>query len=276
MTITTELANKLNLLNRNFYAQAGTSFSSTRKSAWPGWNNCIQTVLDLIPSSSGLSLLDLACGNLRFENWIGQAYPDLIGRALAVDSSLQAAIDALSKTDSFAHIQIELIELDIIQKLLNSSKDNGHPNIPELNFGIDFDIAACFGFFHHIPGDALRRQMLRTICELTAPGGFVLLSLWDFMSDEKLSKKAIQTSEIARLELGIHEDCLENGDYFFAWQDKSKLFRYCHSFSEQECHKLASEVQDMAKTVEIFESDGRNGKLNRYLILRKTLRKTLC
>ena len=61
---------------------------------------------------------------------------------------------------------------------------------------------------------------------------------------------------------------LEEGDYLLDW-DKSGLPRYCHYFSDEEIEKL---IKDMRKhSIEVlteYSADGKEGDLNKYLILK--------
>lgn len=57
-------------LTSDFYAEVADSFSSTRQSAWHGW----QKVIEAVELPNEFSVLDLACGNLRFEEFLVSAF----------------------------------------------------------------------------------------------------------------------------------------------------------------------------------------------------------
>ncbi|MDO4841598.1 MAG: methyltransferase domain-containing protein [Phoenicibacter congonensis] len=57
-------------LTSNFYAEVAGSFSSTRQSAWNGW----QKIIEAVELPDEFSVLDLACGNLRFEEFLASTF----------------------------------------------------------------------------------------------------------------------------------------------------------------------------------------------------------
>src|SRR5215216_4249990 len=56
----TDTINRLNAINRTFYATVADDFDQTRGTAWPGWQRLLPYL------STPLSVLDVACGNARF------------------------------------------------------------------------------------------------------------------------------------------------------------------------------------------------------------------
>ncbi|MBQ6521313.1 MAG: class I SAM-dependent methyltransferase, partial [Atopobiaceae bacterium] len=74
-------AQQMTALTCDFYRRVGPSFSATRAGAWPGW----ERMLDLIATCGDAPrVLDLACGNLRFERALFGRMPAAC--AWAVDS----------------------------------------------------------------------------------------------------------------------------------------------------------------------------------------------
>lgn len=68
------LALRLCALTGEFYRANAESFSQTRQSPWQGWVR----LLEVVEAASGqepLRVLDLACGNLRFERYLADALP---------------------------------------------------------------------------------------------------------------------------------------------------------------------------------------------------------
>ena len=65
---------QLNALTSQFYERKAASFSATRQAPWRGWSRA----LDIIAQTDGtfgrhpLAVLDLACGNLRFERFLAE------------------------------------------------------------------------------------------------------------------------------------------------------------------------------------------------------------
>ena len=75
-----EVAAFLNNLNQKFYEKTAEEFSKTRQSPWSGWYLLLNAINDfLVPTSissgSPLSVLDLGCGNGRFEKFLRENLP---------------------------------------------------------------------------------------------------------------------------------------------------------------------------------------------------------
>ena len=71
--------------------------------------------------------------------------------------------------------------------------------------------------------------------------------------------------------LGLKEGELEEGDCLLGWQGSEQCWRYCHSFTEGEARDLAAAALERAglnAQTQTFEADGRNGRLNRYLLFK--------
>lgn len=81
-------------LNNRFYQEQAASFSNTRQTAWPGWERCLEHIAARLapnaPVEQGaerpFSILDVACGNLRFEEFLACSLPQ--------DSFVVTALDA--------------------------------------------------------------------------------------------------------------------------------------------------------------------------------------
>lgn len=209
-----------------------------------------------------LSLFDLACGNGRFEAFLADELPAVVADIVAVDSCNTLMKKARTPQVSFR-------EFDALEALVR--------NEPWSQRFPACDVAVSFGFFHHIPSSGLRNRVLSELLSLVRPGGLVIVSLWCFLEDERLSRKAKRAHERALAALGERfgaqgvplADELESGDCFLGWQDAEELWRYCHSFDDAQASELASSVADTADEVARFRADGKPGKLNIYLVLRK-------
>ena len=87
-------AQELCELNNRFYCTWANSFSDTRHNTWPGWNRCLKEsgLTDRpLPLLEQLHLLDVACGNLRFERHLARSIPNAIIEVLALDACDQLA-----------------------------------------------------------------------------------------------------------------------------------------------------------------------------------------
>ena len=262
-------ARKLSRLTGLFYEQVSLSFSQTRQAPWPGWD----TVLDIaLPASwqarrKPYHLLDLACGNLRFERYCAERMqgqlPDATSDAvepLVIAHALDDC-DALVEEGSVEGglVQVRYRHLDIAEELFA-----GHDPASRLEAG-PCDLSVCFGFMHHLALPEHRVRVLEALVRATRPGGYVALSLWQLSNSVRLLSKARATTARACAQLGI--EALGQGDYLLGWQGRSDVWRYCHDFSEDEVADLLLAVGDRACEVARFSADGATGNLNRYLVL---------
>lgn len=283
----------LRRLNSDFYRRCAPSFSSTRQAPWEGWRACLPYLREAARDGCGvrggdgsapgcddgavsgcdakdvhggreLSLLDVACGNGRFEAFLAQELRDTDARATAVDDCA-ALLNAAAVMPG-----VTFVRRDALAALIANE-----PWVPDLP---PVDASVSFGFLHHIPSAALRERALRALLNAVRPGGIAIVSLWCFLEDERLSRKAERShaEALAALAPGIRESLgldlaaqLEPGDRFLGWQDAPGLWRYCHSFDDGEIDRLAAAVADGAHEVARFRSDGKTGRLNAYLIFRK-------
>ena len=247
-------------------------------------------------------VLDVACGNMRFERFLLQEFSQLKWDFCAVDNcddlvlgaigglaedAVGAVTDAAGNTagatdgvavdeaegiSAATGVPIRYVHADVMGDLLAGSPlacasvaGNEKP----------FDIAVAFGFMHHIPGCENRCMFLRALLDWVRPGGYVAVSFWRFMSEEKLASKAVETTRraldaAAAAELtGSAENLqLDENDYLLGWRDSQAVFRYCHHFSEEEINTLAADMVDVADVVARFHADGRTGDLNSYVVFR--------
>lgn len=253
------LALRLCALTGEFYRANAESFSQTRQSPWQGWVR----LLEVVEAASGqepLCVLDLACGNLRFERYLADALPNRMLSGYAVDNC-DPLVEAGERNESDALSRMSFQNLDAIERLsvgcLRESLE-----APDASC----DLAVSFGFMHHVPLECWRAELLRALIAKVRPGGFVAVSFWRFLNSDKLARKAQETTSRARVELGLPE--LLPNDYLLGWQDTQGLYRYCHHFDEPEIERLLAMVADSADLVSRFEADGKTGNLNEYVVLR--------
>lgn len=235
-----QTARQLNQLTCDFYARVHASFSATRQAPWPGWTRVCNTLRKIEPCGSNHKtyVLDLACGNLRFERYLLHDLPDL--HAWAVDNCSDLAQISPLPNVTFEH-------LDIIESLLD-----GHDLSSKLTAPL-CDLSVCFGFLHHVALPEHRHAVLRALVDHTHSGGLVAISLWQFQKSPRILAKA--------------RPLTDKGDYLLGWQNDPDVWRYCHSFSESEVDALASSIGEVACEIDRFSADGKTGNLNRYLVL---------
>lgn len=274
-------AHTLAALDRRFYERNAESFSATRRSAWPGWR-CIAGQMEgrwgsgdpRLTGAAPLRVLDVACGNLRFERFLREAFSQADIRAVGID-----ACASLVPNDGDA----AFIEADIISSLLagESVVDDARLAFAAAPAGCAqaapsearaaFDMVACFGFFHHVPTGGLRGRLLAWLLSHTAPDGLCAVSLWRFMDDPSLAEKARASHRRAFVELalqgiGVDPSQFGEGDSLLGWQGRPGAYRYAHSFSDAEVASLAEQVEGAGRSAARFRTDGRSGTLNEYLI----------
>lgn len=245
MTTDNQTARRLIELNTEFYRLQAASFSQTRHAAWTGWRR----LADGLSLDSHAKVLDLACGNLRFERFLQERFPLTRFEFDAVDNCPALSVGAKD---------IPVRDLDLAQALLDGRR-------PELSA---HDLAVSFGFMHHLPTFEMRSGLLELLARATAPGGVFSVSFWQFMDDEGLAAKAEQTTARGISELGITG--LGARDYLIGWQAKPGVYRYCHHFDDTEVDALATHIANRARLVDSYRADGRTGRLNRYLVFKRT------
>lgn len=279
-------------LNNRFYAQHAASFSATRTAPWHGWEQLVEVLHEHgwgNPQAAGAArVLDMACGNLRFEHFLASAFPSIDFDFHAVDScpALMASHADLPAACAFH-------QCDVLAAFIE-----GVDGIPEAPL---CDLSVSFGFMHHIPDARLRSGALSELIAHTAPNGLVVVSFWQFMNDERLAKKAARADETLRAQCahaagapgaGLNPDGtqrqpssedalamptapaigisqLDEHDHFLGWQSDPSPLRYCHHFDEAEIDELVASVGTAVREVTRYSADGASGTLNRYLVLER-------
>lgn len=254
------LALRLCALTGEFYRANAESFSQTRQSPWQGWVRLLEVMDARAAERELLRVLDVACGNLRFERYLADALPGRVLSGYAVDNC-DPLVEAGERNESDALSRMSFQNLDAIERLSAGCLREAL-EAPDASC----DLAASFGFMHHVPLERWRAELLRTLIAKVRPGGFVAVSFWRFLNSDKLAGKAQETTIRARAELGIPE--LPPNDYLLGWQDTQGLYRYCRHFDEPEIERLLAAVADSAELVSRFEADGKTGNLNEYVVLR--------
>lgn len=276
----TKFAQMLCQLNNDFYRDQAVSFSDTRHAKWPGWECCLKAVSSVFLDQSNSVVLDVACGNLRFEKFLASQLLERQIQVWALDSCDELlpqtcagtlvekvnadGADTPDATD--VHLQINYLHCDVMEAI-GSSK--------AFTYGIpQADISVSFGFMHHVPLPEWRVQLLNSLIEATKPGGFVCVSFWEFLADEGLAAKAYKTHERALAELGpvwgFSSADFNDGDFLLGWRNTPGAYRYCHSFSTSEVDALIATVSHRAECVVRFRADGRTETLNEYIVLQVT------
>ena len=258
-----ETADKLAQATSRFYAQEAPSFSATRGKPWPGWYRCADLLEGAFEGRGPARLLDVACGNLRFERFVHEARPSLELAAYAVDGNDALVFDLARADSELAGVSYQ--HLDIVDALKRERGLSSSLEAPVCDAGV------CFGFLHHVPTALWRRRLLETLVECIRPGGLAIATFWRFAEDEGGARKAAESTERAGAELGIDPGQLGRGDFLLGWQGKPGVWRYCHSFLDAEVDRMIAGLvgTDTAELAASFLADGADGRQNRYIALRR-------
>ena len=257
-SISTSTAEQLSRITSEFYAQQAQSFSATRQAPWQGWQKCLEAMPQLLVGEK-LSVLDVGCGNLRFACFLCGEAGIVPAKYFAVDNC-RPLVESGNVGGQAS--QVTFIELDVIRSLFDDTLSSQLTAPP-------CDLVVAFGFLHHVPGAKNRLRLLRTLLEKAKPGGFVCVSFWQFMNNQKLADKSHETTAQGLQDLGIDASDLEQNDYLIGWQDKADTWRYCHHFSQEELDKLLVSLGSDVQVCAQFSADGKENNLNRYVILQR-------
>lgn len=296
-------------LNTEFYERNAASFSQTRAAPWEGWRRCMaacrfdglaEAAFDQPANAQTAdSVLDIACGNLRFEAFLANAYPHIDWSFFAVDNCEPLVASGQEDVAKKVHFTCE----DIVSNLLEGLPAAEPANIPSLAAATPFDLVVSFGFLHHIPSFDLRQRFLLEALSQVKPGGYLVVSFWQFLNDPAKRAKIEQTHAEAlaffascaetrandrdALDRGagssssgnpdlscpkltaFFADSLEPNDYFLGWKNEPSNYRYCHHFSNEEIDRIITALAPHATVVESFSADGKPSNLNRYVVFKR-------
>jgi len=254
---------RLNAVNREFYAAQADAFDASRNHAWPGWKRAVRDIFGK-EASRPLRVLDVGCGNGRFANFLQAEADHAAGESRALDytgvdqSSELLAIAADGHPANGSDV-LNWIEGDILA---------GQPGFA-LPPG-PFDLVVAFGLFHHVAGLEQRKDLLAALGERTDSGGRLVLTLWQFARTKRFDKHVIPWEQYnAQSEQPILTSELEDGDYLLSFGENSNPPRYCHHTSDSEFDQLIAATG--LRLVDEFEADGRSADLNRYAVLERML-----
>ena len=298
-----ETAQKLNALTSSFYRQVSASFSETRQQAWDGWSRVLETCRDVC--RPGMRVLDLGCGNLRFERFlIEQGYTP--ADVWAIDNCDELVSLA---PDSCGRANVHFQHLDITRAALEDGSCDGFSGacdgFPSAHSGFlgahdarsdhpgahnssqsafrnaqtentlarainadPCDLSVSFGLMHHLPTEQARMRALEALVRHTRAQGYVAVSFWQFAHSEKLRAKARKATECGLGEIGISASQLGEGDYLMGWQKTQGTYRFCHHCSEADVDRTVAFVSPLASEIARFSADGKQGNLNRYVVLK--------
>jgi 2-polyprenyl-3-methyl-5-hydroxy-6-metoxy-1,4-benzoquinol methylase len=124
-----------------------------------------------------------------------------------------------------------------------------------------FDVIACLATLQHVPASKRRNRLMVELASHMVDGGCIFLSTWQFLSSARQRRKIVEWPKV-----GISSNAVEDNDYLLSWSRDGSGLRYV-------CSIDSSEIRDMAhdaglSVIHQFRSDGKEGDLNLYAILR--------
>lgn len=221
-------------LNQAFYARFAEAFVASRARPQQGFHRLIE----YLPTPCD-RLLDVGCGDGR------------LGRFLLARQAVNTYVGI-----DFSDEMLAAADTAIGQFLIRDLSQGG-----SLNGLGEFEAVACLATLQHIPGRTNRERLLAEMATHLAPGGCLVMSNWQFADSPRQWKKVVDWSTV-----GLTREDVEPGDYLLSWQRDGRGYRYV-------CLVGPAETADLAKSagltiVDQFRSDGREGNLNLYTILR--------
>lgn len=252
MKITT--IRQLNEINAKFYRLTSKEFSKSRGFYWQGWKQLEPIIKPALQGKKQYKVLDVGCGNGRFGEFL---FRRVVRKKLVyhgLDNSEALLTHAHKRLEPLA-FEKEFFTTDIVEALLDNTLAEKLPHKK-------YHLITLFGVLHHIPSYKQREQLLRTLGEALTSGGYLVLTAWQFLNEERFLKKQIHPTLV-----GVDPEELEEGDYMIDWLRGLSGHRYCHFTSDNEMEKLVRASGLIFQ--ERYNADGKSGNLNAYVVLRK-------
>lgn len=263
---------KLNQLNQNFYQSVAEGFSDSRQYFWQGWKKIPAFLKNNIKKTKKIQVLDIACGNARFAQFLNNEKIDF--DYLGLDNSAKL-LEIAQQTLNQDQIKAQLINFDLIDNFLKNKKINWP-------FTQQFDLIVAFGLTHHLPSAELRLGFFKSLKKLLKKNGLLIVSNWQFAKDQRFEKNILNWQKIKnnskikffqKISLQILLHNLEEDDYILDWRkepktsNKQQAIRYCHHLDLVASQHLFKKTR--FKIIDQYLADGKSQQLNQYFVLKK-------
>jgi 2-polyprenyl-3-methyl-5-hydroxy-6-metoxy-1,4-benzoquinol methylase len=222
-------------LNRHFYHQFATSFAESRRNPQPGFKR----LLAFLPAGE-FTLLDVGCGEGRFGRFLRSQ--GMTVNYTGLDFSVELLAHAAEKLEG------NFITADLSRAGCLDQLDH-------------FDVVVCLATLQHLPGRHNRQRLLFEMATHLSQEGIIVMSNWQFMSSARQRRKILDWAVV-----GLSAGEVETNDYLLSWQRNGHGRRYVTYIDAGETSYLATGAG--LEIIDQFQSDGREGDLNLYTILR--------
>jgi tRNA (uracil-5-)-methyltransferase TRM9 len=234
-----ETVHALNAINQRFYRTRAAAFAAKRERSWPGFSLLVDRL-----ASAPESVLDVGCGNGRFASILARRWPDAAYTGVDASEALLELAEARPDRPQRSRFERRDVVADPAQ-------------LP----AAAFDLVVLLAVLHHVPSEARRAALLASLATRVAPGGVLALSVWRFGRFERFAKL-----EVPWANRGIDASEREPGDHLLSFGGDAATPRYCHDIGPEELERLLAPLP--LKRDDTFLADGREGALNRYVVLR--------
>jgi len=235
------VARQLLEINQNFYSRFSVPFSETRLQPQPGFDRILDKLTFPVKR-----LLDIGCSDGRLGRFLDDK--GILQGYVGVDFSREFIAWAKSGLNG------DFFRRDLSQQGCLDGLGQ-------------FETIACLATLQHIPGRANRLRLFQECVAHLVAEGHVVLSNWQFTENVRQQRKIVPWSRI-----GLTADEVETNDYLLSWQRGGFALRYV-------CYIDAKETATLAKRAGLsiisqFRSDGREGNLNLYTILKASVQRS--
>lgn len=232
-----EVQARLLELNRRFYQNFGHAYAEKRDFLQPGMLHFGER----IPKTA--RVLDLGCGHGRMITVLHQQ--GFQGRYLGLDASSVLLARARERARGVP-FPVELHQVDLADPAW-------HQTLPQV------DVALCLAVLHHLPGRALRVQVLRALRQQLSPEGWLGLSVWNLTRSPRLKARVYPWEYV-----GLSWRQVEPGDLLVDWRHQGRAWRYIHQFTLPELETLLR--ASGFRLGQTFLADGEGQRLGLYVI----------